>query len=114
MSLLFSAFLAVMLLVVPCKVRNAIETALDIPTTSVTNKSQTTHHSCCVERMDAIASVETSLSQPITLGLEPSEIFDLSCQPLAGEQFHVEGFNVASIGIDVPLYILYQNYKVYL
>lgn len=111
-SILFSAFLAALLLVVPCKVRNAIESALEIPTTSVVNKSQTAHHSCCVERMDAVTSSSTSLTLPTFFPLETLETFafDFKESEEPSSDFIVQNH----VTTDAPLYILYQNYKVYL
>lgn len=113
-TLLFSAFLAVMLLVVPCKVRNSIEDALGIPQTSVLNKSQTAHHSCCVEKTDIVltSTVETA---GISAFLFQPDFISHEALFAAEENDFETGYNyLENSSTTVPLYILYQQYKVHL
>lgn len=106
--------LALLLLLSPCKVKNFIQAELGVPQTKVLNKSQTT------------------LSQSICLGVEVSELVEVTARPdFKHHYFPISGtffielpnnslHHAISPGQsrnhpvpEVPLYILYQNLKVY-
>ncbi len=113
---MLSASLLISLLVLaPCKVRNAIESTFDLEQTEVLNKSVTTLSSSC------IASVETQLIQNVT-STEPISTFAKgivhSEERIEVSKTSEENNNYSLVEINsfqaTPLYILYQSLKVYL
>lgn len=107
--------LALLLLLSPCKVKNYIQSELGVPQTSSLNKSQT-----AISDSDC-QLIDISESANITENLTVSPPFFLS-----QGTFHVNHtFNLLSKSTEfripengpislVPLYILFQNLKVYL
>lgn len=106
--------LVLLLLLSPCKVRNFIQAELEIPLTTVLNKSQSTiSQSNCqtLEFSEAIPSIsKISFQQSDFQKIEASS-FDFTSYVLK----HAFLFNTSKSqhAKDVPLYILYQNLKVY-
>lgn len=107
--------LALLLLISPCKVRNFIQAELGIPQTQVTNKSKATIGSASCSALESAPS--TTLSKVgYMLQLVPIRVPKLPCfstaimvgqsVPSLKERRHL----VAAI----PLYILYQNFKIHL
>ncbi|MGE5942935.1 MAG: hypothetical protein ACM31G_01220 [Flavobacteriales bacterium] len=113
-SILSVLGLAVLLLLSPCKVRNYIQAELGLPQTQVLNKSQSTiSQSNCqtFEVSDAVQTItKPTLQQshviiPETYRLVfTPDLFKQSIHPITSRN-HSVSF--------VPLYILYQNLKVY-
>lgn len=106
--------LALLLLLSPCQVRNFIQAELGIPQTKVLNKSQSTISQSNCRTFEIPETIQTN-SKPI---------FQLP-DFLISEAYHFEfTINLLSHSFilnpsrnqlvsDVPLYILYQNLKVY-
>ncbi|NLZ94236.1 MAG: hypothetical protein GX921_00220 [Bacteroidales bacterium] len=114
-SLILSIFgLVLLLLFSPCKVRNFIQVELGIPQTDVLNKSQSiVYQSDCItfEVSKTVQSyTKPSLHHPDfffteIVSLEPSSNQTILLSiPFASEN---------KLTSDVPLYILYQNLKIY-
>lgn len=107
--------LALLLLISPCKVRNFIQSNLDVPQTEVTNKSKTSlSHTNCSDS-DNLATSTTGVKK-ITKQL-PAVFNDYSFAIYQTEFSnsyllpHHARNNFASA---IPLYILYQHIKDYL
>lgn len=113
--MLSASLLISLLILAPCKVRNAIESTFDLEQTEVLNKSVTTLSSSC------IASVETQLIQNVT-STEPISTFAKgivhSEERIEVSKTSEENNNYSLVEINsfqaTPLYILYQSLKVYL
>lgn len=113
---ILSVFGAVLLLLTsPCKVRNFIQIELGVSQTNVLNKSQSAFsQSNCqsFEDSEAIQTVSKSnMEQPTFLPFN-------SCRWDVEVSLHKKTFDERLSFrlnfIDVPLYILYQNIKIYL
>ena len=106
--------LAVLLLLSPCKVRGAIQAELGFPKTEVSNKNQTTlsNSSCSAYESTTKTLSNTKFSAEylpaIPAGNSNSNEFDLAEQSV--DLYPTRNHPVSLI----PLYILYQNFKVYL
>lgn len=106
--------LAVLLIVSPCKVRNAIQAELGIPTTSVSNKSLSAQGNSCLN-MD-VASSATKITKsivkqaPTLLGgsLPIANILNFS------KLKSYTSDNKDAYTSSVPRYILYRNLKLHL
>jgi hypothetical protein len=106
--------LALLLLILPYKVRNFIQAELGTPQTTVLNKSQSTISQSNCQTFEVSETLKNS-SKPT---FKPSEFliseasrFDFTIYLLK------HSFNLNARGSQqatgVPLYILYQNFKVY-
>ncbi|OYX28201.1 MAG: hypothetical protein B7Z06_02250 [Flavobacteriales bacterium 32-35-8] len=106
--------LAVLLLLSPCKVRNYIQAELGLPQTQVSNKSQSiiSQSNCqTFEVSDAVQTIAKPtlqqsyflISDTYRLVFTP-DLFKQSIHPITSRNHKVSL---------VPLYILYQNLKVY-
>lgn len=105
--------LALLLLLVPCKVRNFIEAELDLPQSKVLNKSQTTlSEADCFnyELSEAVQSTGHPSFQPADLLLQDTRVFSLHAQTHP----YSPDFSENAACPEIPLYILYQNFKAYL
>lgn len=101
--------LIALLLFSPCKVRNSVQSALEMPQTEVSSKSV-----CQVyEDMESLVSVTKTIHQnaPANIRIKPqltSVAVDLSRQLDSQIQDKSESVNL------IPYYILYQNLKVHI
>lgn len=107
--------LTLLLFISPCKVRNFIQAEIGVLQTEVANKSQTTlNKTNCVELELAITSVKSN-----------NDFLKYTSLPIAGIELPFRHFtsitnynstytNRNHSGSNVPLYILYQNFKNYL
>tara|TARA_Y100000815_G_scaffold247238_1_gene247529 strand:+ start:1129 stop:1506 length:378 start_codon:yes stop_codon:yes gene_type:complete len=106
--------LVLLLLLSPCKVRNFIQAELEIPQTKVLNKSQSTVSQSNCQTFEFSETIQT-ITKP---NFQQSDF-------LIAEYSHIDyttfllrySFNLNTSRnqqvSDVPLYILYQNLKVY-
>ncbi|MDO6761183.1 hypothetical protein Q4566_13310 [Tamlana sp. 2_MG-2023] len=106
--------LVLLLLLSPCKVRNFIQNELGIPQTKVLNKSQSSISESNCETFEFSETIQTvtnpTFQQPGFLISEASQ-FDFTTY-LLGNTFNLNTSKNQQVS-DVPLYILYQNLKVY-
>ena len=108
-------FLGLVILIVfsPCKVRNYIQSELEIPLTEVTNKSISTASNCnTFESVVTISSLSKSTSKTVPSKLGNDFIRFSNSTDFLNKS---KGFYTArnqSISA-IPLYILYQNRKVF-
>lgn len=114
-SLILSIFgLVVLLLFSPCKVRNFIQVELGIPQTEVLNKSQSiaSQSDCLTYEVSktVLAYSKPSLHQPSFLLTEVD-----SFEPTINQTSYLftPYTSVNKLVCDIPLYILYQNLKIY-
>lgn len=113
-AILSVAGLAILLLLSPCKVRNHIQVELGVPQTKVSNKSQSTisNLNCLVTEVSE--AVQTS-TKPIPQ--EPNflipDAFPLEfTRDILNQSFHFTTSRSHSVSV-LPLFILYQNFRVY-
>lgn len=106
--------LVLLLLLSPCKIRNFIQAELGIPQTKVLNKSQSTiSQSNCLNF--GVSEIVQSVSKPTFQQLDLFVLdafnfgFTLDLQNQSFYQISSKNHTVSTI----PLYILYQNFKVY-
>ncbi len=106
--------LVLLFLLSPCKVRNYIQSELGIPQTKVLNKSQSTISQSNCLNFDVFEIVQSvsklTIQQPdlfvyesFNFGFTP-DLLNLSFYPISSRN------QTVSV---IPLYILYQNFKVY-
>lgn len=107
--------LLLLLALSPCKVRNFIELQLGIPQTSVLNKSQTTiTNSNCAELETSTfntnpAKKHTKTLATITAGFQ----FVIRFIPTKKTDTNYQETSLHNV-VNIPLYILYQQFKDYL
>lgn len=114
--LILSVFvLALLLLISPCKVRNFIQAELGVPQTSVLNQSKTTISSVSCA---AFELAETDLSSTTSETKVPGKFtcvvffaFHFTAQSKVKKNHRI---SKAELIATLPLYILYQNFQVYL
>ncbi len=106
--------LVLLLLLSPCKVRNFIEAELGIPQTKVLNKSQSTISQSNCQTFAFSETIQTvtkpNFQQPDFLVSEVSH-FEFTTY-LLRHSFNLNTSRNQQVS-NVPLYILYQNLKVY-
>ncbi|MGX1023542.1 hypothetical protein ACSSV5_000694 [Psychroflexus sp. MBR-150] len=106
--------LALLLLLSPCKVRNFIQAELGISQTKVLNKSQSTISQSNCQTFQATETIQTiskpTFQQP---GFLVSEIYPCEFTINLLRHSFIYGPSRNHSVSDVPLYILYQNLKVY-
>ncbi|MBR9854442.1 MAG: hypothetical protein GYB37_07675 [Algicola sp.] len=110
---LFTALLAGMLLVAPCKVRNTLELSLGLEKSEASNKLKTTVSSLSCASYEAVQNNNTvfqELVKPAPFGPSGS----------VSTQYKVLEANVSnyipkehSLSTVVPFYILYRQFQVY-
>jgi hypothetical protein len=107
--------LVILLLLSPCKVRNAVEAELGVPQTNVLNKSQATlSQAACqtVEISETIQAIsKTTVRLPFFPMLRTDKIEDAICFPKHAATKKPSGAQQPVS--DIPLYILHQNILVY-
>ena len=106
--------LALLLLLSPCKVRNFIQAELGIPQTKVLNKSQYTISQSDCQTFETSEIVQSN-SQP-TLQLSDfliANAFHFEFEINLVRHFSIISSSENQLVSGVPLYILYQNLKVY-
>ncbi|RFC54313.1 hypothetical protein [Brumimicrobium aurantiacum] len=109
LSLVFLLFIA------PCTVRNAIQAEVGVKQTQVSNKSQTSfsQHSCIdsVFELHQINKGKADSAQKVNL-FKASRFNNLNLP--VGNKILPPQFARGNIpSIEVPLYILYQNFQLY-
>ncbi len=108
--------LILLLLLSPCKVRNYIQAELGIPQTEVSNKSKTTINETNCNTFEAFQNDFSSSKKPIQhlpyLAVN-NLIFSLITNGFNKKSFYYLKRRNHSVS-PIPLYILYQNLKVYL
>ena len=114
-NLILSIFgLVLFLLLSPCKVRNFIQTELGIPQAKVLNKSQSTIFQSNCQTFDVSEAIKLfsklDIQQPNFLPLEVNG-FEFTID-LLKHSFNLSPSS-SQQATGVPLYILYQNLKVY-
>ncbi|CDF79300.1 conserved hypothetical protein [Formosa agariphila KMM 3901] len=106
--------LVLLLLLLPCKVRNFVQAELGVPQTKVLNKSQSTISQSNCQTFEFSETIQSttkpSVQQPDVLISEAFH-FDLTSY-LFKHAFKLQTSRNQEVS-DVPLYILYQNLKVY-
>lgn len=101
--------LITLLLFAPCKVRNAVQTAMSLPQTEVSNKSI-----CQVyEDIESVVSVTKTTSQNAPTILEKEAWPNFETRHLS-QQTTTPLTDKSDTVTLIPYYILYQNLKVYL
>jgi len=106
--------LVLLLLLSPCKVRNYIQSELGIPQTKVLNKSQSTISQSNCQTFEVSKTVQTVSEQTFQQSdLFTSEIFRLedNFESLYRPCYSCSSRNNSTAV--VPLYILFQNLKIY-
>lgn len=107
--------MVVLLLLSPCKVRNAVEAELGVPQTKVLNKSQATlSHSACqtVEISETVQTIsEPTVRLPFFSMLRTDKVENAICFPKHATTKRPSGAQQQVS--DIPLYILHQNILVY-
>ena len=108
--------LTLLLLLAPCRVRNFIQEELGLTQTEVSNKNiATVNHSACstVNTTETVFSNIKSLTQSSPL-LTKNKV-DFSFNAIDFKTNLASSYNTRNSSVSVvPLYILYQNLKVYL
>lgn len=111
--ILFTALLAGLLLVAPCKVRNSLEHALGLEKSEVSNKIKTTVSTSCTS-YEAVQHSESTVSHQLdrTTALLQAVITPsyFTASNSGKNLYAAEKQSVASV---VPLYILYRQFKIY-
>lgn len=98
-----------LLLLSPCKVRNSVQTALEIPQTEVSNKSV-----CQVyEDIESVSAVTKTVHQISPAFIDPKPQLTAIGLELSLQQTSMFTGNANSV-TRIPYYILYQNLKVHL
>lgn len=113
-SILSTFGLVLLLLLSPCKVRNFIQAELGVPQTKVLNKSQSTiSQSKCqtFEVSETVQNISKSTFQQSVLLISGASRFDFTIH-LIKHPFSLKASRSLQ-ATDVPLYILYQNLKIY-
>lgn len=106
--------LIVLLLLSPCKVRNSIQAELGVPQTKTLNKSQATiSYSSChtFEVSETILSTSKTSSLQAHFLISGAYHFDFAYNSI--RHFYNHNASRDQLVSEVPLYILYQNLKVY-
>lgn len=113
---LSAVFLAVLILISPCKVRNSIESALGIKQSNVVNKFKAGKEGCCLLKTGIVNNqqrlvVNTDQNQLEPLTFSGFEFF----QNLQSDeaQFSNKDRQFGYKKPVLPFYILYGNFKVY-
>ena len=108
--------LTLLLLLAPCRVRNFIQEELGLTQTEVSNKNiATVNHSACstVNTTETVFSNIKSLTQSSPL-LTKNKV-DFAFNAIDFKTNLASSYNTRNSSVSVvPLYILYQNLKVYL
>jgi hypothetical protein len=107
--------LVVLLLLSPCKVRNAVEAELGVPQTNVLNKSQATLSQSACQTVEISETVQTISEPTVRLPFFPILRTDKVENALVFAK-HVTTQRPSGIQqpvSDIPLYILHQNILVY-
>jgi len=107
--------LALLLLISPCKVRNFIQSGLDLTQTQVLNKSQSTVSQSSCQSFEILASDKAPSQKDInSIKTLPSESFfnDLPDLHFCKDSKITRSSDYELVS-DIPLYILYKNLKVH-
>lgn len=113
---LSAVFLAVLILIAPCKVRNSIESALGVKQSNVVNKFKVRKQSCCGFKTRIVKNEQQQQIGDYQKIFEPADFSGFDAFLNFGVEKAVTGYNELSLGAAspvVPLYILYRNFKVY-
>ena len=106
--------LLVLLLLSPCKVRNFIQTELGVPKTKVLNKSQSALSQSNCQTLDLSEAIQTyakpTIQQP---DFPPTDAVKCGFIIDAHKQFFTQRNSESHLILNVPLYILYQNFQIY-
>ena len=106
--------LAVLLLVSPCKVRNFIQAEIGIPKTEVSNKSQTTVSQSNCQDIELSQVVQSTSKPTIKLHkLSTLDFYSFLFSDSSLKHSYKTYTTKTQPESEVPLYILYQNLKVY-
>ncbi|WP_437395052.1 hypothetical protein [Flagellimonas lutimaris] len=111
--ILFTALLAGLLLVAPCKVRNSLEHALGLEKSEVSNKIKTTISTSCAS-YEAVQHNENTSSHQLdrTTALLPALAIP-SYFTVSNSGKHLYAAEKQRFASVVPLYILYRQFKIY-
>jgi len=106
--------LVVLLLVSPCKVRNFLQVEIGIPKTEVSNKSQTTVSQSNCQDVN-LPQIVQSTSKPTLklLNLSTLDFYNFIFSDSSLKHIFKAYTTKTQQESEVPLYILYQNLKVY-
>jgi len=111
--ILFTALLAGLLLVAPCKVRNSLEHALGLEKSEVSNKIKTTVSTSCAS-YEAVQHRESTTSHQLdrATALLPA-VATPSYFTASNSGKHLNAAEKQRFASVVPLYILYRQFKIY-
>jgi len=110
--ILFTALLAGLLLVAPCKVRNSLEHALGLEKSEVSNKIKTTVSASCAS-YEAVQHSESNVLQlDIATALLPA-VATISYFTASNSEKHLYAAEKQPFASVVPLYLLYRQFKIY-
>lgn len=113
-SMLSILGLVLLILFSPCKVRNYIQAELGIPQTKVTNKSQSTISQSNCQTFEVAATIQkTSKPTLRQSGFLTAETYRLETTVKSLHQSYSPCSSESNSTSVVPLYILYQNLKIY-
>ena len=110
--ILFTALLAGLLLVAPCKVRNSLEHALGLEKSEVSNKIKTTISASCVSYEAVQHSESTVLQLDMATALLPA-VATPSYFTASNSGKHLYDAEKQPFASVVPFYILYRQFKIY-
>ena len=110
--ILFTALLAGLLLVAPCKVRNSLEHALGLEKSEVSNKIKTTVSASCASYEAVQHSESTVLQLDRATSLLPA-VPTPSYFTAFNSGKHLYAAEKQRFASVVPLYILYRQFKIY-
>lgn len=119
-SVLAAIFLAALVLLAPCKVRNSIEIALGVQQSVSLNKAKSVSAPICCSTKPKIAFVQTkSVSNEFNQSIEQFvSVFNnpISIQFFPEELAQTLSWNILETSSfqSIPYYILHRNFKVYL
>lgn len=106
--------LALLLLLSPCKVRNFIQSELDLAQTQVLNKSQSAFSQISCQDFEITTSDNTRPKQNLNISKAlPLESYTTTLTEHPCKDSKIILLSDYDSTSDVPLYILYQNLKVY-
>lgn len=106
--------LVLLLLLLPCKVRNFIQSELGVPQTQVLNKSKSAIYESDCQTFEVATTIQTIPKPTIQQSDFPfsdAYSFEFTINSLTNSYTQIPSNNKKVSG--VPLYILYQNIQVY-
>lgn len=106
--------LVFLLLLSPCKIRNFIQAETGVSLTRVLNKSQSTISQSDCQTYETSYSIQLNTQPTVTLSnFVIPKVFSFKPRIRLVREYYIINPSENQLISDVPLYILYQNIKVY-